>query len=305
MSVQRATIMIVDDDRINIEILASGFSAHHYIVRCSDSTQVLALAIERQPDVILLDIGMPVLNGYQVCRKLKENEDTRNIPVVFSTGRDSEDDEIQGFKVGATDYIIKPFRMSLVKLRIKNVLELKHKTDLLEQLANLDGLTHIANRRRFEKVFQKKWQESLTNQSSITIFMIDIDYFKQYNDHYGHAHGDRCLVQIAQVLDELCATNKAVPARYGGEEFVVVMSTSTSLTPQQFAEAMRIKVLDLALTHKSSECADLITISVGSATIVPNPKIDKQILLEEADKQLYVAKSKGKNQVISTNMSIS
>jgi diguanylate cyclase (GGDEF)-like protein len=262
----------------------------------------LALAIEHQPDVILLDVGMPVLNGYQVCRKLKETESTRNIPVVFSTGHDSDADEIEGFRVGATDYITKPFRMDLVKLRIKNVLDLKHKTDLLEELANLDGLTHISNRRKFENIFKHKWQESAVNKSLISVFMIDIDYFKQYNDHYGHAHGDRCLVRIAQILDVLCTANNAAPARYGGEEFVVVMSEHTSLTPQKFSEAIRVAVLDLALPHKASECADLITVSIGSATTIANTKIDKQLLLEAADKQLYVAKNQGRNQVTSTNM---
>jgi len=122
-----------------------------------------------QPDVILLDVGMPVLNGYQVCRKLKETKSIRNIPVVFSTAHDSAADEIEGFRAGATDYITKPFRMDLVKLRVKNVLDLKRKTDLLEELANLDGLTHISNRRGFEKVFQHKWQESIFNQIPITI----------------------------------------------------------------------------------------------------------------------------------------
>jgi diguanylate cyclase (GGDEF)-like protein len=303
MSLKRPTIMIVDDDKINVEILASGFSDRHNIVRCNDSIQALALAIKNQPDVILLDVGMPTLNGYQVCRKLKETESTRNIPVIFSTGHDSEADEIAGFMVGATDYITKPFRMDLVKLRLKNVLDLKRKTDLLEELANLDGLTHISNRRRFETIFQQKWQESIASQCPITIFMIDIDYFKQYNDHYGQAHGDRCLVQIAQVLEMLCATNNAAPARYGGEEFVVVMSENSSLSAPDFAEAVRVKVLDLALPHESSACSEQITISVGVASIIASLEVDKQLLLEEADKQLYVSKNKGRNQVTSTNRS--
>jgi two-component system sensor histidine kinase/response regulator len=303
MSLKRPTIMIVDDDKINVEILASGFSDRHNIVRCNDSIQALALAIKHQPDVILLDVGMPTLNGYQVCRKLKETESTRNIPVVFSTGHDSEADEITGFMAGASDYITKPFRMDLVKLRLKNVLDLKHKTDLLEELANVDGLTHIANRRRFETIFQQKWQESIVSQSYITVFMIDIDYFKQYNDQYGHAHGDRCLVQIAQVLEMLCASNYAAPARYGGEEFVVVMSANGALSASDFAEAVRVKVLELVLPHKSSKCSEQITVSVGVATTIASHEIDKQMLLEAADKQLYVSKNKGRNQVTLTNMS--
>lgn len=294
---KRAMIMIVDDDRINIEILASGFSSRHKILRCSDATQAFTQAMEKQPDVILLDVGMPVMNGYQVCRKLKEHEQTRNIPVVFSTGRDTEADEIEGFKVGAVDYITKPFRMELVKLRVAKVLELKRKTDLLEELANLDGLTNIANRRNFDHIFEQCWQHSIEQDESLSILMIDIDFFKQYNDHYGHASGDRCLVNIASLLDESCKRFGASPARYGGEEFIIVLPNHDSLLPIDFAEMIRTKVLELALPHQLSECSDRVTVSIGLASATGRSSADKQCLIEAADKHLYIAKQNGRNRI--------
>ncbi|MFT4939140.1 MAG: diguanylate cyclase (GGDEF)-like protein [Paraglaciecola sp.] len=293
----KAKILIVDDEFINIEILNAGLSDKYQILRCDAAPSALMMAQIEQPDIILLDIGMPEMNGYQVCHALKENDLTRHIPVIFSSSLDTVEDEILGFEFGASDYITKPFNMQLVRLRVQNLLLLKQKTDLLEKLANLDGLTNIPNRRHFDAVFDAEWQRAKRRKQSVSVCLLDVDSFKQFNDHYGHVAGDKCLIDIANKLADSCRRGSDVVARYGGEEFVVLLPEGDSADARVFAEYLCKKIFSLGIKHDYSTCADVITVSVGVATVIPSDDVSREGLLTQADEQLYRAKKKGKNQV--------
>lgn len=293
----KAKILIVDDEFINIEILDAGLSDKYHILRCDSGKHALLIAQTEQPDAILLDISMPEMDGFQVCKALKENDLTRHIPVVFSTALDSVEDEILGFEVGAADYITKPFNMQLVRLRLRNLLLLKQKTDLLEKMVNLDGLTNIHNRRHFDTVFQAEWCRETRRNKSISVCLIDVDCFKQFNDHYGHVAGDKCLIEIATELVEACRRGSDVAARYGGEEFVVLLPEGDAEEAMAFAELLCKKICALGIPHAYSSAAKVITVSIGVATITPKKDLPRESLLKLADEQLYLAKNKGRNQV--------
>jgi diguanylate cyclase (GGDEF)-like protein len=299
--VSKAKILIVDDEYINIEILDAGLSGEYQTMRCEFGPDTMKIAQIEQPDIILLDINMPEMNGYQVCHALKENDLTRHIPVVFSSALDTVEDEILGFEFGASDYITKPFNMQLVLLRVRNLLLLKQKTDLLEKLANLDGLTNIPNRRHFDSVFQAEWHRAKRRNESISVCLLDVDSFKQFNDHYGHVAGDKCLIAIANELVHSCRRGSDVAARYGGEEFVVLLAEGNSADALAFSENLCKRICELGIKHAYSKCTDVITVSIGVATVIPKDDVPRESLLTQADEQLYRAKKNGKNQVCSSS----
>ncbi|XOV81053.1 MAG: diguanylate cyclase domain-containing protein [Aestuariibacter sp.] len=297
----RSTVLIVDDDYINKEILAHGLKSDYNILLADSGNAALELAEKELPDTILLDIVMPDIDGYEVCRKLKSMRQTQKIPVIFSTSKCTDEDEVLGLTMGASDYITKPFNMALVKARVRNQVQLKKKTDLLEQLASVDGLTEIPNRRYFDDVFEQEWRRAMRNQYSIGVCMLDIDYFKQFNDNYGHTAGDDCLVAVARALSAVSNRAGDFLARYGGEEFVFVWPNCEMTNAVKMAERARAAVEELAVTHEYSEVSSVVTISAGIACISPLQSSVKKDLLDKADEQLYCAKEAGRNQICYDN----
>lgn len=298
----RASILLVDDEPLNLQILAQGLSEEHQVLMASGGQQAMDIAIAQRPDLILLDIDMPDVNGYEVCRTLKNNPKTRHIPLIFITGHDSEQDELKGLQMGAADYFTKPFKMPLVLARVAIQLELKRKTDLLEKLVDLDGLTQIPNRRRFDQVFDEEWRRAVRSHSALSLCILDVDYFKQYNDTYGHAKGDQCLRNIAAELESTVQRAGDFIARYGGEEFVLVLPDNEYQQALDCAEKLRDKIAQLMIPHSESQCSEFVTISCGVATMRPDRETEKSQLFSAADEQLYSAKSRGRNQVCATVM---
>ena len=186
---QQPTILIVDDMITNILILSDLLKDEYDIKIAKSGLKAIEIANSQNIDLILLDIEMPKMNGYEVCKNLKNSEKTKNIPIIFVTARNSETDEEEGLNLRAIDYITKPFNKTIVKLRVKNHIKLKEKTDLLEQLSMYDGLTNIKNRRFFDEIFEKSYYESRRKKTNLALMMIDIDFFKPYNDNYGHGKG--------------------------------------------------------------------------------------------------------------------
>jgi diguanylate cyclase (GGDEF)-like protein len=262
----------------------------------------MKVAIEQQPDTILLDIGMPEMNGYQVCDALKQNDHTQHIPVIFSTALDSEEDEILGFECGASDYITKPFNMRLIQHRVGNLVTLKRQTELLEELARLDGLTQIPNRRYFDLTLDTEWRRAVRGGALISICMLDIDYFKQFNDNYGHGAGDKCLIDIANELTVRLKRAGDIVARYGGEEFVILLPETGNADAILFADYLRESIVDLGIKHGYSSCANVVTMSIGLATTKAYKNMKKESLLKQADEQLYLAKRRGRNQVAAIDL---
>lgn len=292
-------ILIVDDEIMNLKVLADLLKDEYIPVLAGSGEQALKHAFsDFPPDLILLDVMMPHMGGYEVIKALKHNDKTNNIPVIFVTALNSIEDEEHGFMLGAVDYITKPFSSPIVKMRVRNHLRIVHQYKLLDQLAYLDGLTEISNRRRFEEVFHKEWARAARSGMPFSLAMVDVDYFKQYNDHYGHAMGDLTLQKIAKALDGVLRRPADFIARYGGEEFVMLLPETDAAAAKMIADRARQVVIEQNIPHNFSKVASLVSVSVGLATIYLDNKISPQTFLEAADQNLYQAKQRGRNRVV-------
>lgn len=294
----RPTILLVDDEPINISVLAEFLAQEYRLLFAKTGQDALRIVHEKQPDLVLLDIGLPDISGYDVCRDIKTNQATQNIPVVFSTAKDSAEDEVIGLNLGASDYITKPFNIGLIRARVRNQIRLKKKTDLLEQLANLDGLTELPNRRYFDEHFESEWRRAVRRGVPISIALADVDFFKGYNDHYGHSAGDDCLQVVARSLAKSAGRGGEFVARYGGEEFIFVWPEIDLKESIKAAELARQLVQNLNIENKGSDCNNIVTVSIGVASLIPTNEVRKADLIEAADEQLYKAKKQGRNRVL-------
>lgn len=291
-------ILLVDDVPKNLQILGNTLKSDDLTVAfATNGKKALEYVPKKQPDLILLDIMMPDMDGYEVCKRLKEDAQTMHIPIIFITAMRDADDEYRGFELGGADYITKPFNPRLVRARVESQLRLKRKTDLLEKLSSIDGLTEIPNRRQFDETLSNEWARARRAQSNISLILIDIDFFKQYNDHYGHAAGDKCLQKVAKTLKHSLKRPSDFVARYGGEEFVVILSEIDHKSALMMANKLNESIFQLELPHEASQVSEYLTISLGIATTIPQDDQRHESLLETADKYLYEAKSSGRNQV--------
>jgi len=290
-------VLVVDDVPKNLQLLGNVLKTENLKVAfAQNGKQAIEYAISKKPDMILLDIMMPEMDGYEVCKRLKDEMSTKDIPIIFITALNDADDEYFGFKLGGVDYITKPFNPKIVQVRVANYLRLKRKTDLLEKLSFIDGLTEIHNRRRFDETIEKEWAAARRNQTFISLILIDIDFFKQFNDKYGHAEGDRCLRRVAESLKKTLKRPSDFVARYGGEEFVVVLLDTDIPGAEIIAEKLRVNIESLNITHEESTISTVVTISLGIAVSKPLKNVSYNALIEAADKCLYESKNQGRNQ---------
>lgn len=298
---QPIRILIVDDAPSNIELLAGALARDYTVIFATSGEKALELAARPdRPDLILLDIEMPGMDGYETCRRLKDEPATRDIPVIFVTASTGIEEQIRGFSLGGVDFITKPVQIPIVQARVRIHLNLKLRAELLEQQAALDGLTGIANRRQWNEVYAREWRRARREHLPISVLMIDTDHFKDFNDYYGHGAGDDCLRQISSVLSMALRRPGDFIARYGGEEFSVILPGCGLDDARAQAERMRGLVQALHIPHAMSSAAATVTVSIGCACTLPQEDEGYQQLLEEADRALYAAKSAGRNRVICT-----
>ena len=293
-------ILIADDERFNLNILVDILKPDYRVIVAKDGKQALERAKSNPPDLILLDIMMPEMDGYEACKNLKENEQTKDIPVIFITAMKEEGAEVKGFDLGAADYITKPFQAAIVIARVKTQLKMKWQADMLRQMASIDGLTEISNRQKFEEVFDREWNRAVRNKTPLSVAFMDIDFFKQYNDAYGHGRGDKCLKEVAQALVESTRRPADFVARYGGEEFIAVFPETDMSGAMTIAEVMRRNVELLKIPHAQSLPLDYVTISIGVSSVFPSGGFSDAALVSvvaAADEMLYKAKAAGRNQV--------
>ncbi|WP_151703147.1 GGDEF domain-containing protein [Nitrincola alkalilacustris] len=291
-------ILIVDDHVGSLHLLDSLLKVDHTVILAKTGEQALALARQQSPDLILLDVRMPDMDGYQVLKALKGDERTSTIPVIFITGLDRPEDEAQGLQMGAVDYIVKPFNSLVVRARVATHIKLVRQRRMLELLANIDGLTEMPNRRQFNTVFEAEWRRSRRNGLPLAIAVVDVDCFKQYNDHYGHAEGDRVLQALGRHLQLAAKRPGDLAARIGGEEFVLIMPGTDVDHALKVSEALRRQIEALGIKHEFSEVKPFITISIGLATSVEAAIDSADMLFRRADERLYKAKGLGRNQVV-------
>ncbi len=294
----KQTILIVDDQPANIRILLE-------ILRSDYDTRVaiegeVALDIVRSdnpPDLVLLDVMMPGIDGFEVCERMKADPRTAEIPVIFITAKGNEDDMVRGFQSGAVDYVVKPFSPVVVKARVKTHAELKRYRDILKEQSIRDGLTGIANRRRFDEFLASSWDLARRKELKISVVMTDIDFFKLYNDNYGHQAGDECLKKVAKSLESTLRRKVDLAARYGGEEFACIMLDTDRDGAVKMAEEFRKKILALEIPHDYSPVGRFVTISLGVAAMSPSRENSATELVGKADQALYMAKNNGRNRV--------
>lgn len=293
------TILAVDDSPENLDLIKNILEPYYNVKVAVHGDLALYIATTQQPDLILMDIMLDDMDGFEICHKLKSSDKTRNIPVIFLTAKRSEEDEVFGFHIGGSDYITKPFSPSIVLARVKTQIQLKTKSDLLEKLASLDGLTEIPNRRAFDTALERHWGLSKRTHMPLSLLILDIDAFKQYNDYYGHPLGDDCLKQIASALQDNTQRAEDLVARLGGEEFAILLPNTDNVGAMLRAEQYREMIENLKIQHAQNPPTTVVTLSIGVATLQPQTHDDVIKLLKAADDALYQAKHQGRNRICS------
>ncbi|WP_254566079.1 PleD family two-component system response regulator [Oscillatoria sp. HE19RPO] len=327
----KGNILLVDDTPDNLRVLSSLLTKHGYYLRKAlNGEMAITAAHALIPDLILLDINMPSMNGYEVCLALKSSETTRSIPIIFISVLDDVLDKVKAFKVGGIDYITKPFQLEEVIVRIENQLkiqrlqdQLQEKNRLLEEqnyrllqeidnrkkaesalkkvnqklqkLACIDGLTQVSNRRKFDEYLKQEWTRLGRHHHPLSLILCDIDYFKAYNDTYGHPAGDECLKQVAQAICHAVKRPADLVARYGGEEFAAILPHTHCQGALSVARNIQREIQQLDIKHCASNVCDIVTISLGICTMIPTIEESLDTLILSADKALYQAKQTGRN----------
>jgi diguanylate cyclase (GGDEF)-like protein len=295
-SERRPTVLVVDDEPLYLALIADILGAEYQILVADEGMTGLQIATDNLPHLILLDLMMPEIDGFEVYRCLKADRRTCEVPVIFITGVGDVATETKGLKMGAVDYINKPINPDLLKARVGTQINFKLMRDKLVQLAATDGLTGLANRSHFDGMLAYEYARHLRSGKELSLIMLDIDQFKAFNDAYGHISGDECLREVARAMTKTASRATDLVARYGGEEFVVLLPETNLQGAVMLAEKVRNCIGGLALPHRDSS-AGHVTASLGvvSGKFLTGSSI--MDVLAEADVQLYAAKAGGRNRV--------
>lgn len=291
----RARLLIVDDQPASIHLIHNIFSADHDIFMARSGKEALDLCGKIFPDLVLLDVEMPGMDGLEVCRQMQMHAVNQDIPVIFVTGHESPEYENLCWEAGCVDFVSKPVNTVTLRNRVNAHLKLKFQNDLLRKIALIDGLTGVNNRRFFNQYLSAMWLRCKRDMKPLSVIMVDLDNFKRYNDFHGHLHGDECLQKVAMALrGNMCRPDDCV-ARFGGEEFVCLLPDTDLSGAIQVARRMEADVRALQIPHGNSDIASIVTISLGCGSVVPVDGNTETMLVELADRQLYKAKHSGKS----------
>ncbi|MBW4573893.1 MAG: response regulator [Aphanothece sp. CMT-3BRIN-NPC111] len=320
LSANTSRILVVDDDNaVRLALRCAMEQQGYEVVEASDGEHCLTICTEQLPDIILLDALMPVLDGFSCCAQLQANFGERCPPVLMITALDDTKSVDKAFNAGAIDYITKPIHWAVLRQRVRRLLsshwamtqlrkKIEHERQLMQQLetANLelqriaaaDGLTGVANRRCFDEYLQREWQIAEREQAPLYLILCDVDFFKAYNDTYGHLAGDECLKQVADIIRKTLKRPAALVARYGGEEFAVVLPNTEVSEAVRIAGEICSSVKASAIAHAGSNVSKFVTLSLGVASLIPSRETSKEALIELADRALYQAKQQGRDRVV-------
>lgn len=294
----KQTLMIVDDYQSNLDAMNALFSFMYKVVLKDNAKDAIDYAINEEVDLILLDVDMPHMSGYEACEVLKSNEVTAHIPIIFVTAADSPDEEEKGLLLKAVDYIVKPINLPILHVRVRNQMEVVRSLKKLEELSSIDGLTGVCNRRQLDTMMLQHYASTIRHGHCLALLMIDIDNFKQYNDNYGHVQGDECLKQVADAIKTVRRRETDLVGRYGGEEFAVVLPETDVEGALVVATKVLNQVRDLQIPHAANKPHQIVTVSIGVAVFEPinhHQELSLDEFVNQADEQLYVAKRHGKN----------
>ena len=314
----KSNILVIDDNITNLKVASEQLKAVGFEVLTARSGETgLKRARLAHPDLILLDVQMPGIDGFETCRQIKSDPQVSEIPVIFTTVLTNVEDKLKGFEAGGVDYVSKPFQVKELLARVNThltiyILQRKLQAEIrdrklaeaalrkanfeLQRLAVLDDLTQIANRRRFNQYLEEQWVQS--SRSVISLLLCDIDYFKRYNDGYGHQAGDHCLKSVAQAINQAVSRVKDLVARYGGEEFVIVLPDTGTEGALEIAQKIQDELRNLREPHAFSEVGEFVTLSIGLSTTSAGYDTLPDFLVAAADAALYQAKAQGRNRVV-------
>ncbi|MDR2964349.1 MAG: diguanylate cyclase [Treponema sp.] len=288
------SILIVDDEKQNLETLVMILSPEYNVYAVKNGQDAYKVAKKQLPDVILLDILMPNMNGFEVFEKIKSDTQLSNIPIIFITALGRQEDEEKGLAMGAADYVVKPYSPSIVKLRVRNQMQIINQIETIKQLSTMDQLTKIPNRRSFDYRICLEYDRAKRDKTPLSLLMLDIDNFKKYNDTYGHLQGDAVLQTVAKIIEQSLRRSIDFAARWGGEEFAVILQDTDAKGAYTVAEIIRKNIEKTVIPcHKDMETK--ITVSIGVNTCIPVQNYAAKELFCGADKALYKAKKSGKN----------
>lgn len=292
--VKNSTILIVDDDPLMIVAVSKALCDLGKVIFALNGIDALKVVNEQLPDIILLDVGMPEMDGFEVCAALKANKKTSSIPIIFITSHSENGFEERVFEQGAADYINKPINPRVMVARTTLQLNYANALKELEYLSLTDKLTGLHNRRSFDEKFDLEFKRARRSKLPISVLMIDIDQFKKYNDHFGHIVGDSCIQRVSEILLNAIRRPADFTARYGGEEFVVVLPDTDRKGAEHFAEGLLQDVIKSQIPHAPTANRKMVTVSIGYYSVLPTIG-DKAIeLLDIADTALFQAKNKGR-----------
>ncbi len=305
-------ILTVDDDSTTRQMIRRNLKFEGYeIVEANNGSQCLEMYLQVKPDIILLDAIMPMMDGFECCQKLQHlMQNNFATPVLMITGLDDEESVDHAFAAGATDYVTKPIHWPVLLQRVRRLLqqaqlykELEEANHKYQRLANEDGLTGVANRRRLDEYLDECWQQAIKDRSALSLLLCDVDFFKKYNDNYGHIAGDFCLQQVAKIMRNCVKRSADLVGRYGGEEFMIILPNTNEAGGLHVGEKIRSSIEQFMIPHKFSSVSNYITLSIGSASVVPSETDLPITLVAAADRALYTAKVSGRNRVSSGNTS--
>lgn len=317
----QVTVLLVDEQAIIAERVRQMLAPDADIAfhTCVDPAQALARARELRPTVILQDLVMPGIDGFTLLRFYRAAPELATIPVVVLSSKEDPRDKSKAFELGASDYLVKlPDRIELVA-RIRShsrsylahterdaalkqlgdtLRKLEESNQELARLSRLDGLTGLPNRRVFDETLEHEWRRLARERAPLALVLLDVDFFKKYNDSHGHVSGDECLRNVASAIGRCARRPADVSARYGGEEFAVVLPNTHAEGACHVAERIRAEVERLGLVHDGrGDGAGIVTVSAGVACVIPAASSPRVHLIETADAGLYEAKRTGRNRV--------
>ena len=295
---RRGRLLVVDDQAVSLQMAHLTFADEFDVLTASTGIRALALCRQEAPDVVLLDVQMPGMDGFEVCRQLKQDAATRDIAIIFLTAQSDNAQEAHGLGLFAVDFMAKPLHPAVALARLRTHLLVKLQADATRRLVFLDGLSGIYNRRYFDQQLAVETARAARNGMPLALILIDVDYFKRYNDHYGHQAGDDCLREIAASLKGGLRRPADLVARYGGEEFACILPETAFEGAMMIAQQLSGRVQVKGIAHAQSDVAEVVTVSLGVAVLSGGANSGTAAeLLALADAQLYLAKNKGRARV--------